>query len=500
MTGGELAACPIRLSLSPSDNMTPHIARSRALPAAGLVLLTSVAIGIPATSAAAAAPTRPHGETFGPSSDPLQPPAGWSGDSTSGRWEYDQPSVLSWNMVDANNQLVVTDYTTTEVPADSVFIDLFQSTTDVRRVGERIDYVLVLRRAAAPFNPLPDTYPGATYTAYSSDISFSLNLLGLVDNVASLSDADFAVSGVAQPNLSFSDGYLQGRVTFEPDQDTAEIRFSVIYTGRGDGAMTAQASAQQMFAYYMARTDAQTSFAVKAPTLDVFKTADVTEVADAGDTVTYTVQLDRGDSAAAPVTITDAMPDVLADSEAFSADDFSFDAASRDAITALDVTENGYSLRSEWPNDPVTGHPLESWEFSYTVTYDGSSDADALGNTVCADNTFVVACDSLFVAVSEPTPPVDPTTPPVDPTTPVDPPAQPSPPVTQPEESPVVPAPGETDAPDAAAPSPEPEAAPALAATGGSLATGAALLGGALAAVGGALKLRSRRHRRDAAN
>lgn len=372
--------------------------------AAGFVFLATVGAG--ATPAHAA------------SSDPLTPPSGWTGVSESEHWVDMDYATLPWFMEDPNGNLYngTTGITRYDVPADSVFIDLFHSVSSVRRVGDRIDFLTAFRQAPKPFNPYPVQLPGAKMTerGYPGVANFELRLRDLLDDVESLSLSDFTVEGTPIENLTLANGVLRGTLRMHDNVSDTRIRFSATYTGEGNDVPVLGAYMIQPYFAYGAEFDTSVTIPVEPASFDVFKTADVSEVKDKGDEVTYTVKVGRIPGAEArSFTLTDDMSDVLKDAERFTADDIELP---QGLSANASVTDQGFVVSGEWPTDPTTGQPVESLSLKYTVSYDGTSSDDELVNSVCVTGrnpALTDDCADASVAVGEPSeeevkPPVKP--------------------------------------------------------------------------------------------
>ena len=376
------------------------------------------------------------------SSDPLTPPPGWYGTSDSAPYFNGE---VYWNQLlqypdGSSPELVDNTSPETRVVADTLYVDAWHSRDRITAVGEAVDFEVVMRRLPSPMFVEPSLYPGAYLRDEYKPKQFSLtlNLRDTADNVSALTTEDFRIDapGVTVLSHSYNPDTMLFVATVELPNgvDEARVRFSAAYSGTGNDTMGVNVNVGQYFMSYGALVNLNLAIPIAAPSFDVFKSADVDSVAEAGDEITYTVTIDRtAGSADRRFTFTDDMTDVLKDAGPFTAADITMPA---ELSATPVVTDTGFTFEDAWPTDPATGEPVPSLDVSYTVAYDGASSDSALVNTACVTgimpapgspnapaegSTQEPVCDDASVAVTSAAPPVDPSTPPVDPAGPTDP-------------------------------------------------------------------------------
>lgn len=326
----------------------------------GFVLLASFALPAVITPAAAA-------------EAPVPLPSGWVDASTSG-FDPNFGGDKEWWAPDGT----LRSYTTAP-EINPAYLDVFYSTDRVALPGDRIDFIISLRRVEN-YVPRPQEAPGVRGNTRAA-ASGLLKLGDLLDDVEALRIEDFTgtAEDLALLNLEFTGDDLRFLAHFPAGREVITFRFSATYLGTGDNHLEMPTHAWYDGTHYGTLLESKPVITVAEPPLEVVKRGSRTEVTEKGQEVTWTVDVTRpaGNS-------TDAY-ELL--------DDFSGVQDDVDPVRGTEVRRDGRPVTTglAWTADSFSylgsfgalSSQDQTQTFTYTVRYRGAGDG-RLVNQACA--------------------------------------------------------------------------------------------------------------------
>lgn len=462
------------------------LGRSALRATGGFVLLTSIVL--PGTAAHAA-------------DAPVTKPAGWVGSSV-GAFDPNMHGDKQWY---SDDWMTFHDYST-DPEVDPVHLDLFYSTDQVRQIGDRVDFLVSLRRIE-DYVPRPVEAPGVKGKVRKA-VYGTLDLRTLVDDVEALALTDFVPEDgdAGLLRLTWDGGQMHFSADFPAGREVVTFRFSAVYAGTGDRAMTPSVTAQFSGTHYGTDVSGRAPIRVVEPPLEIVKRGSTAQVTALGEEVTYSIDVVRpAENSSRTFTMTDDFSGLADDVDAFNASAVRVDGAPvGPGEVSMDASADAFTYAGSFGPSGTR----ETRTISYTVRYAGSGDGSLVNRACVVGDSPLVAdpaaqvCDQVRTPAQVPT--ASPTsTPTASPTSTASPSASAS---ASPDPSPstgpsTAPSAGASTTPDGSGPAPGPAADPhsgdSLPQTGGP-ALGLVALGAAAVVAGTATTAASVRRRRRA--